>query len=210
MRRSSPIISTCRRTACAVIQGDTDLIATGTGTGGSSSIPCGGASVAGATRKLADNLKTLAADALEAGLADLEIADGERTRRRHRPAHLVCRSRRACRRRRPIASPRRTPSRRRRRPIPTARISPRSRSIRTTGVGRDRQLRGGRRFRRDAQSADARRPGAWRRGAGHRPGADGAHRLRPAIRPARDREPDGLCAAACRRRAGFPRSRPAT
>ena len=31
-----------------VIQGDTDLVSTGTGTGGSSSIPCGGASVAGA------------------------------------------------------------------------------------------------------------------------------------------------------------------
>ena len=38
-----------------VIQGDTDVIATGTGTGGSSSIPCGGASVAGAADKLAKN-----------------------------------------------------------------------------------------------------------------------------------------------------------
>jgi carbon-monoxide dehydrogenase large subunit len=60
-----------------VFQGDTALIATGTGTGGSSSIPCGGASVAGAARKLADNLKKLAADALEAGLGDLEIGDGQ-------------------------------------------------------------------------------------------------------------------------------------
>ena len=59
-----------------VVQGDTDLIATGGGTGGSSSIPCGGASVAAAARKLAANLKTLAADALEASPADLEIADG--------------------------------------------------------------------------------------------------------------------------------------
>ena len=59
-----------------VVQGDTDLIATGGGTGGSSSIPCGGASVAGAARKLAANLKTLAADALEASPADLEIAGG--------------------------------------------------------------------------------------------------------------------------------------
>jgi carbon-monoxide dehydrogenase large subunit len=58
-----------------VIQGDTALIATGTGTGGSSSIPAGGASLAGAARKLADNLKQLAADALEAGAGDLEIAD---------------------------------------------------------------------------------------------------------------------------------------
>jgi carbon-monoxide dehydrogenase large subunit len=59
-----------------VIQGDTDVIATGTGTGGSSSIPCGGASVAGAAKKLADNLKRLAADALEAGAGDLEFSDG--------------------------------------------------------------------------------------------------------------------------------------
>jgi carbon-monoxide dehydrogenase large subunit len=59
-----------------VIQGDTDLIETGVGTGGSSSIPVGGASLAGATRKLAENLKKLAADALEASLGDLEIAQG--------------------------------------------------------------------------------------------------------------------------------------
>jgi aerobic carbon-monoxide dehydrogenase large subunit len=60
-----------------VIQGDTDLIATGAGTGGSSSITCGGASVASASRKLADNLKALAANALEAAERDLEIADGK-------------------------------------------------------------------------------------------------------------------------------------
>ncbi|HEY8383188.1 MAG TPA: xanthine dehydrogenase family protein molybdopterin-binding subunit [Microvirga sp.] len=60
-----------------VVQGDTDLIATGGGTGGSRSIPVGGASVAGASRTLAENLKRLAADALEAGVADLEIAEGQ-------------------------------------------------------------------------------------------------------------------------------------
>jgi len=60
-----------------VIQGDTDVIATGLGTGGSSSIPCGGASVAGASKKLAANLKSLAADALEASPSDLEIANGQ-------------------------------------------------------------------------------------------------------------------------------------
>jgi len=59
-----------------MVQGDTDVIASGTGTGGSSSIPCGGASVAGAAKKLARNLKDLAADALEAGASDLEFADG--------------------------------------------------------------------------------------------------------------------------------------
>jgi carbon-monoxide dehydrogenase large subunit len=59
-----------------VIQGDTDQIATGTGTGGSSSIPCSGASVARAAEKLAKNIKTLAAEALEAAADDLEFADG--------------------------------------------------------------------------------------------------------------------------------------
>jgi carbon-monoxide dehydrogenase large subunit len=59
-----------------MVQGDTDRIKTGLGTGGSSSIPAGGASVASATRKLADNLKELAADALEASPRDLEFADG--------------------------------------------------------------------------------------------------------------------------------------
>jgi carbon-monoxide dehydrogenase large subunit len=59
-----------------IVQGDTDRIASGTGTGGSSSIPCGGASLAGAAEKLADNVKKLAADVLEANAGDLELADG--------------------------------------------------------------------------------------------------------------------------------------
>src|SRR5581483_9290676 len=57
-------------------QGDTDLIASGVGTGGSSSIPCGGASVAGAADKLAKTLKDLAAEALETAPHDLEFVDG--------------------------------------------------------------------------------------------------------------------------------------
>jgi carbon-monoxide dehydrogenase large subunit len=59
-----------------VVQGDTDRIKSGIGTGGSSSIPCGGASLAGAAKKLAENLKALAAEALEAGADDLEIVNG--------------------------------------------------------------------------------------------------------------------------------------
>jgi len=58
-----------------VFQGDTDRIATGLGTGGSSAIPSGGVSVQRATRKLGESLKQLAADALEAGTADLEFSD---------------------------------------------------------------------------------------------------------------------------------------
>jgi carbon-monoxide dehydrogenase large subunit len=59
-----------------VVQGDTDLIASGAGTGGSSSIPVGGVSVDGAAKTLAEQLKQLAADALEAAPTDMEIADG--------------------------------------------------------------------------------------------------------------------------------------
>jgi carbon-monoxide dehydrogenase large subunit len=59
-----------------VIQGDTDRIKSGAGTGGSSSIPVGGVSVDRATRKLADQIKEIAADALEASASDLEIVDG--------------------------------------------------------------------------------------------------------------------------------------
>ncbi len=59
-----------------VVQGDTDRIATGAGTGGSSSIPIGGVSVDRASKTLAGQLKEIAADALEAAVGDLEIANG--------------------------------------------------------------------------------------------------------------------------------------
>ncbi len=57
-------------------QGDTATLRNGGGTGGSRSIPIGGAALSFATVKLAEKLKQLASDALEAGIADLEIADG--------------------------------------------------------------------------------------------------------------------------------------
>jgi carbon-monoxide dehydrogenase large subunit len=60
-----------------MVQGDTARIATGGGTGGSSSIPAGGVSVSMSAKKLAENLKEIAADALEASPRDLEIADGK-------------------------------------------------------------------------------------------------------------------------------------
>ena len=59
-----------------MVQGDTDIVATGGGTGGSSSIPCGGASLDIAVKKLAEQIKKLAADALEAAAGDLEIDSG--------------------------------------------------------------------------------------------------------------------------------------
>jgi carbon-monoxide dehydrogenase large subunit len=59
-----------------LVQGDTDLIATGGGTGGSRSIPVGGVSVGQASAILAATIKELAAEKLEAAAGDIEIADG--------------------------------------------------------------------------------------------------------------------------------------
>ena len=59
-----------------IIQGDTDRVRTGNGTGGSRSIPVGSVMVAGASEKLVAQLKDLAAEKLEAAVADLEVADG--------------------------------------------------------------------------------------------------------------------------------------
>ena len=59
-----------------VVQGDTETIPTGAGTGGSRSIPVGGVSVNLAAQDLAKKIKEIASDALEASIGDLEIVDG--------------------------------------------------------------------------------------------------------------------------------------
>jgi aerobic carbon-monoxide dehydrogenase large subunit len=59
-----------------VLQGDTDQIATGLGTGGSSSIPTGGVSVERAIRELGNKLREIAAEVLETSADDLEISEG--------------------------------------------------------------------------------------------------------------------------------------
>src|SRR5437764_9873534 len=58
-----------------ILQGDTDKIATGLGTGGSASIPTGGVSVQRAAHDLGGKLKEIAAEALETSAGDLEISD---------------------------------------------------------------------------------------------------------------------------------------
>ncbi|MAU99108.1 MAG: carbon monoxide dehydrogenase [Fulvimarina sp.] len=59
-----------------VRQGDTDETPTGGGTGGSRSIPLGAVSVRRASQALAEKLKKLASDELEAAAADIEIEGG--------------------------------------------------------------------------------------------------------------------------------------
>ena len=59
-----------------IVQGDSDRIPTGAGTGGSRSIPVGAVMVTRASAILAKQLKELAADKLETAVEDLEIAEG--------------------------------------------------------------------------------------------------------------------------------------
>ncbi len=59
-----------------VHQGDTDELASGGGTGGSRSIPLGGVSAARAGEDLAEKIRKIAADELEASAADIELLDG--------------------------------------------------------------------------------------------------------------------------------------
>ncbi|WP_274424835.1 xanthine dehydrogenase family protein molybdopterin-binding subunit [Chelativorans sp. YIM 93263] len=58
-------------------QGDTDDLPSGGGTGGSRSIPIGGVSASRAGEDLAEKIKKIAADELEAAAADIELVDGE-------------------------------------------------------------------------------------------------------------------------------------
>ncbi len=57
-------------------QGDTDELPKGGGTGGSRSIPLGGVSASRAGEDLANKIKKIAADELEASVADIELVDG--------------------------------------------------------------------------------------------------------------------------------------
>jgi carbon-monoxide dehydrogenase large subunit len=63
-------------TQISVVQGDTNRVRSGWGTGGSRSIPVGAVMVGRASDKLVAVIKAVAADALEASFDDLEIADG--------------------------------------------------------------------------------------------------------------------------------------
>src|SRR5258708_29310994 len=59
-----------------VLQGDTDRIATGLGTGGSASIPTGGVRVQRAAGNLGTKLKEIAAQGPESSAGDLENSEG--------------------------------------------------------------------------------------------------------------------------------------
>ena len=156
-----------------ILQGDTDKIATGLGTGGSASIPTGGVSVERATRQLGKNLREIAAEV--SGNEPRRSRDhrGNDTGCGHRPVDQLCRSGQApggrsfeAERERDLHGGRRHLSERH----PFGRSRNRSRHRHHQNP----QLRHRRRFRRDAQSNAACRTDTWRRDAGDRSGLDGA------------------------------------
>ncbi len=59
-----------------VVQGDSDRVRYGKGTGGSRSVPVGGAAVSGAAGKIIEQAKIKAGELLEAAEADIEFGDG--------------------------------------------------------------------------------------------------------------------------------------
>ena len=62
-----------------IVQGDTDRVATGGGSGGSRSLYVGGSATVASTEVLIEEGRRLAGDALEAAAADLEFAEGQFT-----------------------------------------------------------------------------------------------------------------------------------
>lgn len=59
-----------------IVEGDTDRIPVGLGTGGSWSVPMGGGAIALASDRIIEKAKAIAAHALEASAADIEFTDG--------------------------------------------------------------------------------------------------------------------------------------
>ena len=180
-----------------VVQGDTDRVPTGMGTGGSRSIPIGAVMTSRASKTLAQSLKELAAEELEAASADLEIVDGEirivGTDRSLSLAQIAAL---------PSATPerlqkRRNPIRRKARPIPTGPTSARSRSTRRPARPGSTATRSST-ISASPQSAAARGAGSRRRRARGGSGADGAGGVRRR-RTASHRQLHGLLHAARRR-----------
>jgi carbon-monoxide dehydrogenase large subunit len=116
-----------------VVFGDTDQVPRGAGSHGSRSARMGGGAVVGATRKLIEAGRELAATLLEAGPADITYDAGRFTVVGTDPAWGCSRSRRLCRGAASVSRQRRTSSPRETR-TPVAVTSARSRSIpRTAG-----------------------------------------------------------------------------
>ncbi len=190
-----------------VKQGDTDTIPTGGGTGGARSLYSEGQAILLTASSVIEKGKKAASEALEAAPADIVFEDGRfsivGTDRGMDIMTLAATQRARAVKGEDVTTldaaevanidvahlPQRLPHRR---------GGDRSGHRRD----RDRALQRDRRRGQGGQSADRARPGAWRRGAGVRPGGAGTHGVRPGFRPAAVRQLHGLRAAAGRRPAG--------
>ena len=179
-----------------VVQGDTDRIPTGLGTGGSRSIPVGAVMVNLASQALVASLKDLAADKLEAAVADLEIADGKvriaGTDRAISYAEIAALPAATEAKLKAIESASEAQG-----DLPERHAYLRGRDRSGNRGDHDRWLHHRRRFRRHGESGAACRPGAWRRRSGRRPGAVRGHCLWRGW-AALDGKLHGLCGAARR------------
>ena len=178
--------SASRSSSIRLLQGDSDQLIAGGGTGGSKSIMASGAAIVEAGDKVieqgqADRRRTCWRPAsptsssragrftiagTDRGIGIMELAE------QLRAGADAARGRAADARRQPRLRERAA------RPSPTAATSPRSRSIPTPAsieVVRYTMVND---FGTVINPLLVEGQAAWRRGAGHRPGADGAHRLR--------------------------------
>jgi carbon-monoxide dehydrogenase large subunit len=62
-----------------IVQGDSERVVWGSGTGGSRSIPVGGSALSDSARKIIDKMRAKAAEQLEAAAVDVEFKDGNFT-----------------------------------------------------------------------------------------------------------------------------------
>ena len=171
----------------SLLQGDSDKLIAGGGSGGSKSIMHTGTAIVEAAAKIIEKGKELAGYVLEAAPSDIEFDQGnfvivgtDRAISIMDLASKLHNGLEAAGGRAAIA--RRRPCQRRAGRLDLSQRLPHRRS---RGRSRDRhrrrrQLRLRQRFRHRHQSDDRRGPAPRRRRAGHRPGADGAYGLRQA------------------------------
>ena len=187
-------------------QGDSDIVHTGNGTGGSRSITASGMAIVEASKLVIEKGKRAAAHLMEAAEGDIEFGNGRFTiAGTDRSIDII----ELARRMREGKMPEGVPVIARRRPYHRGRAVdlpqwlPRRRSRdRSRNRDRaDRPLYRRQRFRHHRQSDAGRRAIAWRRRAGHRPGADGMRQLR--LRAA-SRSPARSWTTRCRAPRTFP------
>ena len=184
-----------------LVQGDSDLVTMGGGSGGSKSIMHSGTAIVEASAKVIEQGKQIASHVLEAAVVRHRVRARALRHRRHRPRDRHHGAGGEAAQRAIAAAGRAEIARRQARQRRARRLDLPQRLSRRRGRdrSRDRRDRGGeiflrQRFRHHHQSDDRQRPDARRRGAGHRPGADGddglrcrgpaPHRLVPRLRHA--------------------------